>query len=153
MVEYALKQGDKVVATLRKPQDLADLQGQYPDTRLLVLKLDVTQVTEIADVFARAKAAFGRVDVVFNNAGVAGAGEIEGTPESTQRLLFDTNFFGAMNVSREAVRFFREENAPGAGGRLVVTSSFVGITPLACGGYYAASKHGPSHTLYPFTGG
>ena len=40
MVEYALKRGDKVVATLRKPEDLADLQGQYPNTLLLVLKLD-----------------------------------------------------------------------------------------------------------------
>ncbi|EKM51800.1 uncharacterized protein PHACADRAFT_177214 [Phanerochaete carnosa HHB-10118-sp] len=141
MVEFALKKGDKAVATLRKPEELADLQAQYGPTQLLILKLDVTQPKEIISVFAQAKNAFGRIDVVFNNAGFAAAGELEGTPDDIARKLFETNFFGATNVTREAVRFFREENAPGAGGRLITTSSFVGIKPIAVGGYYSASKH------------
>jgi len=46
-----------------------------------------------------------------------------------------------MNVSREAVRFFREVNQP-QGGRLWITSSSAGIDPIASTGYYSASKHG-----------
>ena len=145
MVEYALKKGDNVVATLRRPEELAELQAAH-GAALLVVKLDVTHTPEISAAFARAKAVFGRVDVVFNNAGVAAAGEVEGTPDDMQRRLFDTNFFGAANVTREAVRFFREENPPRAGGRLVVTSSSVGLRPFACAGYYSASKYGAWRT-------
>lgn len=100
MTEYALQHGDKVVATLRKPTELADLQSAYPTSQLLVVQLDVTQPQEIAGAFAAAKAAFGRVDVVFNNAGFAAAGEVESTPDDLARRLFETNFWGAVNVSR-----------------------------------------------------
>lgn len=44
------------------------------------------------------------------------------------------------------MRFFREENAPGFGGRLITTSSSVGLMPLACAGYYSASKYGESQS-------
>ena len=144
MAELALAKGDKVVATLRKPQDLADLTAKYAASQLAVVKLDVTQPKEIIAAFAHAKEAFGRVDVVFNNAGFAVLGEVEGTPDDVARSVFETNFWGAVNVSREAVRFFREENPKGAGGRLLVVSSFTGIKPFTCSAYYSASKAGES---------
>lgn len=142
MAELALKRGDNVAATVRNPATVEDLKAQYSSNRLLVLVLDVTQPSAISSIFADAKAAFGRVDVVFNNAGVGLVGEVEGTPEDSARRIFDTNFWGAANVSREAVRFFREENKPGEGGRLLVNSSSGGICPLICNGYYCASKFG-----------
>ena len=130
------------MATLRSVDAISDLTKLYPTTRLLVLTLDVRKPAQITDAFAKAKAAFGRVDVVFNNAGYGMLAEVEGTPDDTARELFETNFWGATRVSTEAVKFFRESNPPGQGGRLLVTSSFVGLKPLPCSGFYSAAKHG-----------
>ena len=55
--------------------------------------------------------------------------------------MFDVNFWGATNVSREAIRFFREENTP-RGGRLIVTSSMVAISAVPSMAYYSATKAG-----------
>ena len=77
MARLALANGERVIATLRKPEVLNDFASQYTSQQLLVLRLDVSQPAEITAAFAKAKAAFGRVDVVFNNAGYAVAGEAE----------------------------------------------------------------------------
>ena len=142
MVEYALSKGEKVVATLRTPSALDDLRAHFPPSQLQIVPLDITDRAAIINAFAAAKAAFGRVDVVFNNAGVALVGEIEGTPVDMARRVFDVNFWGAVHVSRAAVRFFREENPAGAGGRLITTSSAAGIRPVVGVPYYTASKFG-----------
>lgn len=142
MTEHALKHGDKVVATLRDVSSpvLDDLKAAYP-AALRVVPLDVTQPAQIAAAFAHARDAFGGVDVVFNNAGRGAFGEVEGADEAAARAVFDTNFWGASNVSREAVRFFREHNGA-RGGRLLVNSSYLGLTTIPCFGVYAASKFG-----------
>ena len=136
-----MKKGDIVVATARNPEVLDDLKTQYPATQLITVKLDVTKVGDIGNAFVKAKEAFGRVDVVFNNAGWSPVAEIEAHPEGEARKMFDTNFWGSTNVSREAVRFFREENVP-SGGLLLVNSSMSGIRSVPIMGYYSASKHG-----------
>ena len=141
MVELLLKKGEIVVATARKPEVLADLQAKYPATQLITSKLDVDNVQQIKDAFAKAKEAFGRVDVVFNNAGYATFAETEAHPEADARKLFETNFWGSANTSREAVRFFREENSP-SGGFLLVNSSASGIQAAPGLAYYSAAKHG-----------
>jgi len=68
--------------------------------------MDVSKPQDITDAFAQAEIHFGRIDVVFNNAGYAIMGEVEGTPDDQARALFEVNFWGAVNVSKEAVRFF-----------------------------------------------
>ncbi|KAG1814469.1 hypothetical protein EV424DRAFT_1413928 [Suillus variegatus] len=141
MTEYALSQGDIVVATLRKPQVLSDLEARYSADKLLVLKVDVTKQEDIDEAFARTRSVFGRLDVVFNNAGYALISEIEGTPDDKARELFETNFWGATNVSRAAVKFFREVNELGKGGIILQVSSVGGINAFAGLSYYAASKH------------
>ncbi|PPR05040.1 hypothetical protein CVT24_010186 [Panaeolus cyanescens] len=138
MAEAALAAGHNVVATLRKPEVLNALQEQYPST-LLVLQLDVMKPDQIEDAFAKAKATFGRIDVVFNNAGAACVGEIEGTPIDKARLMFESLFWGAAQVSITAVRYFREENKP-AGGRLLQLSSKAGVQGVAGVGFYSATK-------------
>ncbi|KAI0724955.1 NAD(P)-binding protein [Fomitopsis betulina] len=140
MTEHVLSQGDIAVATLRKPAVLADLARKYTKDRLLVVKLDVTKKAEIQSAFAAARAAFGRVDVVFNNAGYSVLGELESVPEETARTLFDTNFWGSLNVALEAVRVFRDENQP-RGGRLINNSSLLAVITGPAIGIYAASKH------------
>jgi NAD(P)-dependent dehydrogenase (short-subunit alcohol dehydrogenase family) len=91
------------------------------------------------ETFRKAKEAFGWIDVVFNNAAVGLMGEVEGSPEDVSRYLFDVNFWGALAITKEAIRFFREENPPGLGGRLLVSSSQVSILGVAGVGVYSAS--------------
>ncbi|KAF5321055.1 hypothetical protein D9619_000102 [Psilocybe cf. subviscida] len=139
VVEHALMQGSKVVATCRNPDDLSALTDKYSSAQLIVLPLNVTVPEEIISAFARAVEAFGRVDVVYNNAGSGVMAEVEGTPDETARKHFEVNFWGSANVSREAVRVFREVNSP-PGGRLLQASSLGAIKANPGLGYYNASK-------------
>ncbi|KAI0643328.1 NAD-P-binding protein, partial [Trametes meyenii] len=139
-VVQLLDAGDKVIATLRKPEVLVDLVEKYSASRLRVIKLDVTKPEEIKAAFAEAKAAFGRIDVVFNNAGYFAIGEAEVFQDDVARPLFEVNFWGAVHVAQEAVRFFREENKP-QGGLLLQNSSTSGIYGVPVTSFYAATKH------------
>lgn len=78
---------------------------------------------------------------MFNNAGYAVFGEIESTPDNVARSLIEANFWGAANISREAVKFFREANEP-SGGRLLQMSSVNGISVYPLLGFYNAAKSG-----------
>ncbi|KAN0074601.1 hypothetical protein V8E55_011650 [Tylopilus felleus] len=138
ITEYALEKGDRVVATLRKPEVLSELAAKYPE-RLLVLRLDVTKSAEVTAAFATSREKFGRIDVVVNNAGVGLLSEVEGTTDSTARGLFEVNFWGASHITREAVRSFREENNP-MGGRVLQMSSLSGVSSSPGSVYYCASK-------------
>uniref|UniRef100_A0A5K1JYQ7 Probable 3-oxoacyl-[acyl-carrier-protein] reductase oxidoreductase (EC) n=1 Tax=Ganoderma boninense TaxID=34458 RepID=A0A5K1JYQ7_9APHY len=145
IAELVLRKGEIAVATARSPESpgLTALAAQYPPDRLLVLKLDVTQPQDIVAAFAQAKDAFGRIDVVVNNAAVAVMGEVEAWSEVDEgpvRGMFETNFWGAAKVTSEAVRFFREVNNP-VGGRLLQMSSITGLIGGPGLGYYSASKH------------
>ena len=141
MTRAALTHGDKVIATMRKPDSAKDLVALYPSSQLIVVPLDVAKHEQIKPAFAAAKAAFGRVDVVFNNAGYIVAGELESPADDVARAEFEVNFWGAAHVSQEAIRFFREENVP-QGGHLIQNSAACGLVGVPIIGWYTASKHG-----------
>ena len=144
LTKVVLEHGDTAVATARRPEVLADLVATYTADRLLTLKLDVTKQADITAAFAAAHAKFGRIDVVANNAGYSTIGEVEAVSDETARAIFETNFWGAANVAREAVRVFRELNPQGAGGRLLNFSSISGIQGMAGFAHYCATKFGKS---------
>ncbi|KAF8992300.1 NAD-P-binding protein [Cyathus striatus] len=139
VVQQALSNGDNVVATLRKPEVLSDLALKYT-SQLLLVKVDVTKLEEIKSAFVTAHEKFGRVDVVYNNAGAINhLCVVEGTSEDQARDLFEVNFWGASNVTREAIKFFRDVNRP-CGGHLLQASSLSGITGNQMVTYYCATK-------------
>lgn len=138
MTELLLKNGNKVVATLRRTEALSDLVAQYRPSQLLVVQMDVTKSSEVAAAFAKAEEVFGRVDVVFNNAGTCIHGEMESLSDEQARQIFEVNFWGASNVTREAIRMFREVNKP-IGGRLLQVSSSLGLYGRGGASYYSAS--------------
>ncbi|KAF4615149.1 hypothetical protein D9613_003437 [Agrocybe pediades] len=140
VTEAALKRGDNVIATLRKPSDLDDLVASAPSAKLLVVKCDVSSESDIANAFALGLAKYKTIDLVFNNAGYGISAEAEGTPNDAARKMFDVNFWGAANVSREAVRVFREVNGKEKGGWLLNVSSGAGLMGLPTSAYYCASK-------------
>lgn len=74
---------------------------------------------------------------MYNNAGYGIFSEIEATPDDVARSQFEVNFWGASNVSREAVRVFRDVNKP-VGGRLLQASSNVSLIANPLMAYYSA---------------
>ena len=81
---------------------------------------------------------FGRVDIVFNNAGYFIMSEAEGMSDEHGRELFEVLFWGAANVSKEAVKVFRERNSP-LGGHLLQMSSRTALQVMPGGAHYAAA--------------
>ena len=101
LVEAVLAAGERAVATLRKPEQLADLAQKYPSSQLLVQRLDVTSLEQIIEAFEATRKHFGRLDVVVNNAGYGLQGEIEAIPEEKARQLFEVLFWGPVRITKE----------------------------------------------------
>ncbi|EGN92308.1 hypothetical protein SERLA73DRAFT_191351 [Serpula lacrymans var. lacrymans S7.3] len=141
VTELVLKNGEIVIATLRKPDILSDLQIKYGQDKLLVIGVDVTKHGDIEAAFERAKETFGQINVVFNNAGYGHLSEVEGTPDDVAHTIFDVNFWGAVHVTRGAIKFFREVNKPGIGGILLQASTLAALIPMPGASFYGASKH------------
>lgn len=133
--EAALKQGDCVAATARSLNGVADLVAHYGE-RVLPLALDVTEPDQIEQAVHRARAHFGRLDVVVNNAGYALVGAIEEASDDDIRAQFETNFFGALRVIRAALPLLRQQGH----GHILGVSSVAGIAASPIIGFYHASK-------------
>jgi NAD(P)-dependent dehydrogenase (short-subunit alcohol dehydrogenase family) len=132
--EVVLEAGHLVVATARKPEQLADLIETYGD-RVRTVKLDVTSPAEVERAVAAAKEAFGRIDVVLNNAGYGLVGAFEEMTAEEFQGLIDTNFWGVVHVTRAVLPVLREQ---GFGHIIQITSvgGRLGVPGLS--GYNAA---------------
>lgn len=132
---HALDRGYNVVATARTPAKLEALRALAPE-RVLTLKLDVTARGDAAQAVAAAAARFGRIDVLFNNAGYGIVGALEETPEEELRAQLETNFFGAVETTRAVLPVMRAQRS----GAIVNVSSLGGQLSVAGFGAYSASK-------------
>jgi NAD(P)-dependent dehydrogenase (short-subunit alcohol dehydrogenase family) len=131
----ALERGDRVAATARDTASLDDLAEKYGD-RLLPLQLDVTdRAADIAAV-SHAHQAFGRLDVVVNNAGYGHFGFVEELSEEDLRRQMETNFFGLAWVTQAALPYLREQGS----GHIIQVTSIGGISAFPLLGAYHASK-------------
>ncbi|KFE63416.1 oxidoreductase [Hyalangium minutum] len=108
LAKAVLDAGHRVVATARKAEDLRDLLAPYGE-RARAVALDVTNPVAARAAVAEATAAFGRLDVVINNAGYANVAPIETMAEDDFRAQFETNFFGVVNVTRAALPVLRAQ--------------------------------------------
>ncbi|KAF7362394.1 hypothetical protein MVEN_00586500 [Mycena venus] len=115
LTELVLAEGEIAIATLRTPSDLVGAIETNPD-RL-------------------------PANVVFNNAGYAAVGEVEAVPEEAAQASFDVNLWGALVVSKEAIRVFRDFNPSNAGGHLLDVSPGIGFGGSPILDIYSASKH------------
>lgn len=135
MTEKLLAKGDRVAATLRKPELLEELRKQYGN-RLWLSKLDVTDSKEVRRVVDAAFEAFGRIDVVVNNAGYAAFGAADELSEEQIRRQLDTNVVGSILVTRAVIPHLRAQG----GGRILQMSSMGGQIALPGLCLYHASK-------------
>ena len=120
LVVAALRGGDRVAATARRPEQLDDLVAEFGD-RILPHRLDVTDPARAAEALREAHDRFGRLDVIVNNAGYANVSPIETTDDADFRTQFETNFWGVYNISKAAIPLLRAQ-----GGGLVIQFSSVG---------------------------
>jgi len=132
---YALEQGYSVVATARDVAKLSAVTAIAPE-RVLALPLDVTRSGDPEAAVQAAVARFGRIDVLINNAGYGVVGALEETPEAELRAQMETNFFGAVAVTRAALPTLRAQRS----GAIVNISSLGGQLSVAGFGAYSASK-------------
>jgi NAD(P)-dependent dehydrogenase (short-subunit alcohol dehydrogenase family) len=132
----AAARGDNVVAVSRTvaPLDaLVDAHGP----RFLALSVDVRRQTEVDTAVARAVEAFGRIDVVANNAGYGLFGAVEESTDEQARSIFDTNVFGVLNVLRATLPVLRAQR----GGHVLQGSSYYGRVAHPGVGLLTATKY------------
>ncbi|WP_395571907.1 SDR family NAD(P)-dependent oxidoreductase [Streptomyces sp. BK79] len=133
--EAALAGGDRVVAAARDVEPLEELAGKYPD-HLVALPMDVADRRTVFDGVERAAAAFGRLDVVVNNAGAMLYGMVEEATEEQIRAHMEVNFFGAVWVAQAVLPHLRAQG----GGRLLQVTSMGSGGGMATVGFYGAGK-------------
>ena len=135
IVEAALIAGERVVATAREPRHLADLVERYGE-RVRAIALDVTDPAAAAHAVQAALQAFGRLDVVVNNAGFGHLAPFEQAPADDFRAQIDTNFYGVVNVTRAALPVLRQQRS----GHIIQISSVGGRIGMAGFSAYQAAK-------------
>ena len=132
----ALSEGDFVGVSSRNVKDVEDICKEYPKTALPI-KLDVTNKDEIKESIQTINKVYGGLDVLVNNAGYGYLAAIEEGENEEVRKLFETNFFGALELTKAALPGMRAQRF----GRIINNSSQAGIMANPGTGYYSASKY------------
>ncbi|WP_194891735.1 SDR family oxidoreductase [Catenulispora pinisilvae] len=137
LTEQLLTRGDRVAATLRRPEALDDLRAEYGD-QLWTARLDVTDTEQVRRVVDDAFQRLGTIDVVVNNAGYGFFASVEEAADEQIQRVIDTNLLGSIHVIRAALPHLRAQRH----GRILQVSSAGGQTTYPSFGYYHASKWG-----------
>src|ERR1700744_6578310 len=135
IAEAALSAGHQLIATARDPATLADLAGRYGG-QVLPVALDVTDPVAAAAAVKAGTEAFGRIDVVVNNAGYANVASVEDVTLDDFRAQVDANLFGVVNVTKAALPVLRAQG----GGHIIQVSSIGGRLATAGLSAYQAAK-------------
>ncbi len=135
LAQAIIDKGDRVAATFRKT-DAAEAFTKKQGDKGLGIVLDVTRQEDVSSAIKQAQQHFGRIDVLVNNAGYGTIGAIEEFSMDEIRQQMETNFFGAMAVTKEVIPIMREQGS----GHIVQISSQAGFRATAGFGIYNASK-------------
>lgn len=127
--ELLTQKGFVVYGTSRKPK-VAELDGYR------MIALDVTQETSIQKAVETIVSKEGRIDVLVNNAGMGITGPVEDTPTNEMKKVFNTNFFGAIDVMKAVIPIMRTQGS----GKIINVTSIAGYMGLPYRGIYSATK-------------
>ena len=137
LAEAVLAAGHNLVATARNPAQLNDLVKRYGD-EVRTVALDVTSARAAADAIRTAVDAFGRLDVLVNNAGYGNIGSIEDTSLEDIRAQIETNLFGVIIVTKAAIPIMRQQGS----GHIIQLSSIGGRVGATGRAPYSTAKWG-----------
>ena len=135
LAEAVLKHGHRAAVTARKPAQIQDFAAQHPG-KSLALQLDVADYRQIDRAISDAEKAFGRIDVLVNNAGYGYLAAVEEGEEQEIRAMFETNFFGLAALIRRVLPGMRARGR----GYIINISSVGGLLGNPSSGYYNATK-------------
>src|SRR6266540_1090273 len=137
-----MKEGYAAVLAGRRQDKLEETasEGKSTGAKSLVVPTDVSDPDSIRALFAKTKATFGRLDVLFNNAGIgAPAVPLEDLPLETWRKVVDTNLTGMFLCTQEAIKIMKAQDP--RGGRIVNNGSISAHTPRPRSAAYTSTKH------------
>src|SRR5580700_4929700 len=137
LAEAVLAAGHRLVATARNPEQLAGLVERHGN-RVRAVALDVTDERASIAAVQTAVDAFGRLDVLANNAGYGDLASIEDTSMKDFRAQIETNLFGVVHMTKAAIPVMRRQGS----GHILQFSSVGGRVGPVGRGAYAAAKWG-----------
>src|SRR6201993_1159040 len=137
-----MKEGYAAVFAGRRKDKLEEAasEGKASGAKSLVVPTDVSDPAAIKALFAKTKEIFGRLDVLFNNAGIgAPAVPLEDLPYETWKQVVDTNLTGMFLCTQEAIRIMKAQDP--RGGRIINNGSISAHAPRPRSAAYTATKH------------
>ena len=134
----AAARGARLVLAARSKDALDELADELRSRGVMVetVAADVGNIADVEKIGEKAIARFGRIDTWVNNAGISVFGRLEEVKPEDHHRLFQTNFWGTVNGSLEALRRMRRH-----GGAIINVGSEVSERAIPMQGMYAASKH------------
>ena len=133
LAEVCAAAGDRVIATMRNPSMAGDLEKIDGVT---ILPLDVTSDESVSNCVDEVLRSEGQIDVLVNNAGIDALGAIEDVSLERIRQIMETNFFGALKITRAALPTMRARKS----GTIVMVTSMASVFTSYGEGTYSASK-------------
>src|SRR5881275_2740977 len=136
-----LREGYHVSLAGRRKDALETVAAEAGDarSRALVVPTDVCDPQAIRSLFAQTKSAFGRLDLLFNNAGIGAAGLLEDLSVEQWKAVVDTNLTGSFLCTQEAFKIMKDQNP--RGGRIINNGSISAHTPRPNSAPYTSTKH------------
>jgi len=137
-----MKEGYATVLAGRRADKLEETvsEGKSTGAKSLAVPTDVGDPAAIKALFAKAKETFGRLDVLFNNAGIgAPPVPLEDLPYETWKQVVDTNLTGMFLCTQEAIRIMKAQDP--RGGRIINNGSISAHTPRPRSAAYTSTKH------------
>lgn len=141
VVAIALSQdGWRVVLAGRREQQLIETATACGEQGTLVVPTDINIPQSVNDLFAKTEKSFGRLDLLFNNAGVnAPMKPLEELSLAEWQTVINTNLTGAFLCAQHAVRMMKQQDP--RGGRIINNGSISAHVPRPNSAAYTASKH------------
>ena len=134
------REGYAVVLAGRRQDKLDETAKEAGNAKTLTVATDVADPASIRALFEKTKQSFGRLDLLFNNAGIgAPAVPMEELPLETWKKVVDTNLTGLFVCTQEAIKIMKAQNP--AGGRIINNGSISAHTPRPRSAAYTATKH------------
>ena len=134
------QEGYAVALAGRRVAALADTIALAPDKTMFAVPTDVTDAPAVSALFAQVKARFGRLDVLFNNAGTgAPPVPMEDLTLAQWRTVVDVNLTGVFLCTQQAMRLMKEQSP--RGGRIINNGSISAQAPRPNSAPYTATKH------------
>ena len=136
------KAGYSIVLAGRRPEPLEQVKGEINaiGAQALAVPTDVSKRESILALFATVKSTFGRLDVLFNNAGIgAPPVPLEDLPYETWMNVVQTNFTGMFLCTQEAIKIMKDQSP--RGGRIINNGSISAHAPRPYSVAYTSTKH------------